>query len=128
MAAPNRFELTGGGISVVYTTTGFDGKPHFSYHKGTVSKAFVGTDEIRSVETDLGSVVSVTIFLTVDAGGTSFSVLIPAVSMTAGEHIAIHTEGITTTHRFSILPGLDHGQLDAYTVTPLSGTADIVVF
>jgi hypothetical protein len=128
MATPNRCELGGHGITVGYTTTGIDGKPHFQYHHGTVSKAYVGADEIQTVETPLGTVVSVPIFVTVDSGSTSFSVLIPRVNMSPGEHVAIRTEAITTTHRFSLVPALDHGQLDGYTVTALHGTADIVDF
>jgi hypothetical protein len=128
MATPNRYQLSGGGIVVNYTTTGLDGKPHFQYHRGAVAKAFVGADEIEAIETALGTVVSVTIFLTVDSGSTSFSVLIPRINATAGQRTTVNTEGITTTHHFSIVPAFDHGQLDAYTVTALHGTADIVVF
>jgi len=128
MATPNRFELTGGGIMVGYTTTGIDGKPHFQYHHGAVSKSFVGLDQIQTIETELGTVVSVPIFVTIDSGSTSFSVLIPRVNTAPGEHVAIKTEGITTTHRFSLVPAFDHGQLDGYTVTRLHGTADIVAF
>jgi len=128
MATPNRYQLSGGGIVVSYTTTGIDGNPHFQYHHGTVAKSFVGADEIQAIETELGTVVSVTIFVTVDSGSTSFSVLIPRVNETAGQRTVIDTEGITTTHRFSVVAAFDHGQLDAYTVTPLHGTADIVAF
>jgi hypothetical protein len=128
MSTPNRYLLSGGGIVVHYTTTGIDGKPHFLYHHGAVAKAFVGTDEIQAIETALGTVVSVAILMTIDTGSTSFSVLIPRVNETAGQRTVINTEGITTTHRFSVIPALDQGQLDAYTVVPLHGTADIVAF
>ncbi|HWH12944.1 MAG TPA: hypothetical protein VG165_17620 [Solirubrobacteraceae bacterium] len=128
MSTPNRYELTGGGLTVTYTTTGIDGQPHLQYHHGAVSKAFVGSDQIQAVETDLGTVVSVPIFVTIDSGSTSFSLLIPRVNMSPGEHIAISTDGITATHRFSVVPAFDHGQLDAYAVTPMHGTADIVAF
>jgi hypothetical protein len=128
MATPNLYQLHGGGIVVNYATTGIDGKPHFQYHHGAVAKAFVGTDEIEAVETALGTVVSVTIFITVDSGSTSFSVLIPRINATAGQSTTVSTEGITTTHRFSVVPAFDHGQLDGYTVTALQGTAEIAVF
>jgi hypothetical protein len=67
------------------------------------------------------------IFHTVDSGSTTFTLLVPRVNMHAGESIAIRTDGITALHRFSIAPVL-HGQLDFYTVHPLSGTASHVVF
>jgi hypothetical protein len=128
MATPNLYQLSGSGIVVNYTTTGIDGKPHFQYHRGAAVKSFVGPDEIEAIETQLGTVVSVSILLTIDSGSTSFSVLIPRVNVTPGKHAVVHTEGITTTHHFSLIPAFNHGQLDAYAVTPLHGTADVVAF
>ena len=37
--------------------------------------------------------------------------------------VPVTTQGITTGHRFSVLPPLQHGQQEFYTVTPLQGTA-----
>jgi hypothetical protein len=127
MATPNNFQLSGKAIHVGYTTTGFDGKPHFSYQDASQSLSFSG-DEIETIETALASVVSVRIVRTVDAGSTSFSVLIPRINIEQSERASVHTKGITTIHRFSVLPALDHGQLDHYTVTPLHGSANIVAF
>jgi hypothetical protein len=127
MATPNNFQLSGNAIHVGYTTTGIDGKPHFSYHDVTRSLSFSG-DEIETIETALGSVVSVRIVMTVDTGSTSFSVLIPRINIERNEQARVHTEGITTIHRFSVIPAFNHGQLDHYTVTPLHGSANIVDF
>jgi hypothetical protein len=41
---------------------------------------------------------------------------------------AISTTGITTIHRSSLLPRLDRGQLDTFTVVHLTGTAQVVEF
>jgi hypothetical protein len=128
MATPNRYQLSGGGIVVNYTTTSLTGDPQFQYHHGTVAKSFVGASEIQAIETQLGTVVSVTILLTVDSGSTSFSVLIPRINLAPDQRSAVNTEGITTTHHFSLIPAFEHGQLDAYSVTPMKGTANIVVF
>jgi len=54
--------------------------------------------------------------------------LVPRVNLDSGERLPITTDGITALHRFSVIPALNHGQLDHYTVHPLSGTAGHVVF
>lgn len=125
---PNLFVLSGGGINVTYSTSGFDGKPHFSYHSASVSKTFTG-DQIRVMHSDdLGSLVSVTIVLAIDTGSTSFTLLVPRVNLNSGETLHITTEGITTHHRFSVVPAFLHGQIDSYGVAQLTGTAQHVVF
>jgi hypothetical protein len=122
---PNLYALSGHHLHVVYSTTGIDGKPHFSYQDQQHTLNFAG-DQIRRVETEIGALVSVTIRLTVDTGGTSFSLLIPRVGIPGEQAVPIHTDGVTTLHRFSILPL--PGQRDFYTITPLSGTAQRVFF
>lgn len=124
---PNMYQLSGHHLHVSFTTTGIDGKPHLTYQDAHQSKSFRG-DEIRVVECDLGTLVSVTLRMTVDMGSTSFSLLIPRMQITQGTTAAVHTYCITTLHRFSIAPQLDQGQLDTYTVVNLQGTAQFVVF
>jgi hypothetical protein len=126
--AANMFTLSGGGVQVSYSTSGIDGKPHFGYQDAMRSLSFTG-DEIRRVECDLGTLVSVTIVRTIDAGSTSFSVMIPRVNLPAPfSNVPIHTDGVTTHHAFSIIPALNQGQRDFYHVTRLLGTAANVVF
>jgi hypothetical protein len=124
---PNLFQLTGSHLHLTYTTTSIDGKPTLTYQDAHHGKSFRG-DEIRAVECDLGTLVSVTLRMTVDAGSTSLSLLIPRMRINQGEHVAVHTDCVTTVHRFSIAPQLLHGQLDTYSVTALHGTAQSVVF
>jgi hypothetical protein len=125
LKTPNLFELAGDGISVSYSTTSFGGKPVLSYHDAFQSKSFVG-DQIRTVETEIGTLVTVTIFLTVDSGSTTFTILIPAVNLRTSDSVQISTFGITTLHRFSII-GPPQGQTESYTTHRLSGTASFVV-
>jgi hypothetical protein len=124
---PNLYDLSGGGLHVTYTTSGIDGKPHFTYHSATQTLNFAG-DQIQTNSSPLGALVTVIIFRTVDSGSTSFTLLVPRVNLNSGEHLHIVTEGITTLHRFSVIPALMHGQLDRYTVYALQGTASRVVF
>ncbi len=122
---PNLYQLSGKHLDITYSTSGIDGKPHFSYQDLQQTLSFSG-DQIRSVETEIGTLVSVTIRLTVDTGGTSFSLVLPHVSIPGEQSVPIQTFGITTLHRFSILPIT--GQRDFYTVTRLHGSAARVFF
>jgi hypothetical protein len=126
--APDLFVLAGGGLHITYSTSGFFGGPHLTYQDAVRTLNFSGS-QIRTVEVpDLGTVVSVTIVLTVDTGSTTFSILIPQVNLVGAASVPISTEGITTVHRFSVIPVLNHGQREFYTVTPLTGTASHVLF
>lgn len=124
---PNLYQLSSRAIHVTYATSGIDGKPHFQYQDPHQSLSFSGGD-IRVADTDLGSLVSVSIRRTIDAGGTSFSVMIPRVVLVDEKPVAVDTRGVTVVHRFSIVPAFNRGQLDAYSVVKLKGTASFVVF
>ena len=81
------------------------------------------------VKTSIGSLVTVVVRMTVDTGSTTFTVLIPTVNLTAPDHPSpIETVGITTVHRFSILPIFNQGQTELYSVTLLSGSASHLEF
>ena len=131
MAAPNQYHLHGGGISVSYYPDGFGpliqgrGRLRLVYQDAFRSLSFYD-DEVRIVDVpDLGTIVSVTLVMTVDTGSTTFSVLIPGVQLPQDQSsVSIHTDGITTIHRvFVALIG--HPQSETYTVTPLHGTAAV---
>ena len=123
---PNLYELSGAGLQITYSSSSFEGKPHFNYHSASLNRPFVG-DQIRSTETELGTLVSVVIQETTEAGSTTFTVLIPRVNLNLSDSAPIVTDGITALHRGSII-GQPNGQLDFYTVQPLRGTAAFVVF
>ena len=131
MAAPNQYHLHGGGISVSYYPDGFGppvagrGRLRLVYQDALRSLSFYD-DEVRFVVVpDLGTIVSVTLVMTVDTGSTTFSLLIPDVQLPHDQtSIDIHTDGITTIHRvFVALIG--HPQSETYTVTRLHGTAAV---
>jgi hypothetical protein len=125
---PNLYQLQGGGIHFTYSTGGFGSKLNVTYQDASGSHSFSG-DQVNVTQTPIGSLVTVAIRRTVDTGSTSFSVLIPTVNLTGpGQAVPIHTEGVTTVHRFSVIPAFNQGQTELYQVTPLSGTANQVVF
>ena len=123
---PNLYELSGNGIHVTYSTTSITGKPLFNYHDAFQTRNFSG-DEIQTVDTILGQLVSVFLIRTIDGGSTSFTVLIPAIHLPPTNVANVSTEGVTTLHKFSIVnPPL--GQTELYTFHPLHGTARFVKF
>ena len=123
---PNLFELSGDGIQVTYSTSSISGKPLFNYHDGLQAKNFSG-NEISVVDPVVGKLVSVFLVRTIDAGSTSFTVLIPAVHLPPSNVATITTEGVTTLHKFSIV-GPPLGQTELYTFHCLNGTARFVEF
>ncbi len=73
----------------------------------------------------MGTVVSVTLVMTVDTGSTTFSLLVPNVHLPEQQSsVFIHSEGITTLHR-AFVALIGHPQSETYTVTALSGTAAV---
>ncbi|MDD5216287.1 MAG: hypothetical protein PHQ03_12250 [Methylococcales bacterium] len=124
---PNLYDLKNGSLQINYSTSGIDGKPHFSYTKNKVHLSFSG-DEIRTAETDLGTVVSVTTTMTVDSGSTSFSILIPKINLDSTKKSTIKTQGIETKHTFSMIPTFNKGQVDTYKVIGLTGKVSFVMF
>jgi hypothetical protein len=125
MKSPNHYALAGDGIHITYSTTTFSGQPSFVYQDSNQNQTFTGT-QIQSVDTEAGTLVSVPIFVTIDSGSTSFSVLIPRVNLGNADTVNISALGITALHRFGVPEPV--GQLDFYTTHQLSGTASLFVF
>ena len=123
---PDQYILSGDGIHVTYSTTSFTGQPQFNYHSAALNKLFIG-DDIRTVETELGTLVTVTLNMTPDMGSTTFTLLIPRVKLPASNTTNIVTDGITTLHKTTIA-GPPVGQDDFYTTQRLQGTASFVFF
>ena len=86
---------------------------------------FAGS-QIRTLNTEFGTLVSVTTQMTVDTGSTSFSVLIPAVTLTStSDHKTIATEAIITHHTGPNSVPIT-GVHETYQFIPLSGEASFV--
>jgi hypothetical protein len=125
---PNQFTLHGHNIHVVYTANGFEGKPTFSYHDAAQTLSFKG-DQVKVLDSPIGKLVTVTLRLTPDSGSTQFTLLVPDVNLSASGDKQAHIEtlGITTLHRFSLVPSLLVGQLETYSQVDLRGTAQSVI-
>ncbi len=123
---PTLYELSGNGIFVTYMTTSLTGQPQFYYQDAFQAKHFTG-NQIQTVDTIIGKLVTVFLIQTVDGGNTTFTLIVPTVNLPASNVANITTEGITTLHKFSIFKP-PQGQTETYSFHRLSGTASFVVF
>src|SRR5437667_1385852 len=124
---PNEYTLKGGNITVNYLTSNFLGQPFLSYNDGTQTKEFFGS-AIRVAEIGIGTLVTVTTFMTIDTGGTEFSVLLPVIELAdATKTQQFSTDGIVTHFK-----GPDSfpstGVRETYEFLPITGTAGILRF
>ncbi|HZQ51378.1 MAG TPA: hypothetical protein VFB14_04225 [Bryobacteraceae bacterium] len=129
---PNRYVLESSDqkTKVDYQTSGFTGQASLNLTQGPSPigpiRHFAGS-QIRTICTEIGTLVSVTTEISVDTGSTSFSVLIPAVSLTAiSDHETFATEGIVTSHSGpnSVPPTGVH---ETYRFIPMKGEASFVL-
>ena len=125
----NNFSLSGSYIHVDYSATSINGQPRLTYQDPVRNLSFAGSDIRRVDVPDIGSIVSVTLNITVDVGSTTFSVFIPNVIVPAGPGGAnpVTTEGVTTIHRTPFVPQLP-GQREVYSVAQLTGVASHLEF
>jgi len=125
----NTFSLSGGYIHVDFSTTSINGQPRLIYQDPVRNLSFAGSDIRRVDVPDIGSIVSVTLDITVDVGSTTFSVFIPNVIVPVGPggSTPVTTEGVTTIHRTPFVPQLP-GQREVYSVVQLTGVATHLEF
>lgn len=126
LKTPNLYELSSEGMAITYSTTSIDGKPRFTFKKGRQTLNFSG-DEITSLGTNIGTLVSVVIATIVDKASTSFSVLLPAIQLTDSKKLSFRTIGITTVTTTTIA-GPGKGVQQTYKTVALRGSAQTVDF
>lgn len=128
---PNRFVLHSSDaknkVDVDYETSSFIGQPvlNLTLGPGGPIRHFSGS-QIRSCNTEIGTLVTVTTQMTVDTGSTSFSVLIPAISLTGiGDQKSFTTDVVITTHSGpNSAPSA--GVHETYQFIPMKGQATFV--
>jgi len=127
MSSPaNVFDLHSDQLHVSYSNGALGSILGLTYQDAHHALSFKG-DQLRRVSTDLGEEVTVTLKLTVDAGSTTFTLVVPRVAVSPNQHVGIKTLGITALHRTPLVP-LKHAQLDSYAVTALRGSASSTPF
>jgi hypothetical protein len=124
---PNQFELLGRGISISFSRTSITGDPLFHYQDACREVNARG-DDIRQVETEIGTLVTITLEPDADAGSLLFTVLIPRARLEGvGSELRISTEGILTRSRFPFSPAPMNDQLQEYKSLMMTGRATFVV-
>ena len=96
---PNSFALHGEDTQINYSTTSFVGEPQFHYQTNHFSHQFNG-EEISTVETPLGKLVTVLVEPDVDGGKeVKLTLLLPTISLhSSGVEEPIQTQAILTTN------------------------------
>jgi hypothetical protein len=127
---PNRYvlESTDGKTKVDYETSAFFGQPsvNLTQPPGHPIRHYSGS-QIRAMDTEVGTLVSVTTAMTPDTGSTSFSVLIPAISLASiSDGQKFTTEAIITSHSGPLsIPST--GVHEKYLFIPMTGEARFVI-
>ena len=124
---PNQYTLHNSRVKIAYSTSGFQGQPQLSYNDGQQTLTFQGP-QIRTVNTEIGSLVSVTTEIVVDRDSVSYTILIPVVALPDNHATAhVHTYAVITKHLTPLGPP-QTGQRESYSVEKLEGVAKAVVF
>lgn len=123
---PNLFELHNRRISVSFSATSITGDPLLNF-KDRQHEVSARGEEIRQVETEVGTLVTVTLEPDADAGALLFTLVIPrAVIKTPVATVALVTQGFYTRSRLAPrLPA--NAQLQTSEVVELKGTASFIV-
>jgi hypothetical protein len=122
----NLFELSGDGIQVSFSSTSILGGPILSYRDPQRSLSFQGND-IRSQETELGELITVTLETIPDLRTVTFTLILPIVTvMRQSSGTYIRVPGVTTTNPTTIA-GPPPGPQKLYAVVTLQGTAQFIV-
>jgi hypothetical protein len=126
---PNRYALQSndGSTKVDYETTTFIGQPVLNLTQGPGPVRHFSGSQIRTLNTEIGTLVTVTTHITIDTGSTSFSVLIPAISLSAvANQKKFTTEAIVTSHSGpNSVPS--SGVHETYQFIPMKGEASFVL-
>jgi hypothetical protein len=126
---PNRFVLQSndGKTKVDYETTSLAGPAVLNLSQGPGPIRHFSGSQIRTRNTEIGALVTVTTHLTIDTGSTSFSVLIPAITLASpSEQRAFTTDAIVTTHSGPNSVPIT-GVHETYQFIPMKGEASYVV-
>ena len=122
---PNIFELKGHDLHLTYTPRTFTGQPEFSYQGSLGSHTATG-NSIGRQESELGTLVSVTLVPSVDATTVTLTLLIPTFNMGGQGEQSFKTVAIQTTHAGP--DTIQVGARESYEVFHLHGTAKLVMF
>lgn len=124
--AANTFTLRNRRISVTFSATSITGQPLLQF-KDRQHEVSLRGDELRLVETEIGTLVTFTLEPDADAGGLLFTLVVPRVVLASSvAEQTVATQGFYTRSR--LIPRLPASvQLQTYDVEELRGSASFVV-
>ena len=126
---PNRFVLQSGDgkTKVDYEATSFLGQPVLNLTQAPNPVRHFAGSQIRRLSTEIGTLVTVTTHMTIDTGSTSFSVLIPAITLTGiSDQEKFTTDAVITNHSGpNSVPST--GVHEKYQFIPMQGEASFVI-
>jgi hypothetical protein len=120
----NNFVLKSDQIEVEYTIVINPGLPALTYSDGSSGAVSFTSSEIATDETTLGTLVSVPLLKTIDAGGQRFGFFLPQLNILSGQ-----SEQFTTVAVYESFSGPDTipHLPSSWSSTELHGTAQIVM-
>ena len=126
---PNRYTLHSqdGKTKVDFETSGLLGQPTLNLTQGAGPIRHFAGSQIRTLNSEVGTLVTVTTQMTLDTGSTSVSVLIPAISLNGiADNEKFSTEAIVTSHSGPIaVPAA--GVHEKYQFLAMQGNASFVL-
>jgi hypothetical protein len=112
-------------IQITYTASDIGGQEQITYEDAYGSRSFRGPDEVRSLDTETGRLVTVTLESVPDLHTITFSVLLPSVRVENGE-AGVTAVGVRTTSRTTIA-GPPPGPAQSYETLLLEGVASFIL-
>ncbi len=130
MIEANQYDLTGeAGVHLRYDSTSIDGTPKLSYQGPgmadgqPIDQSFSGGD-IYSRVSEIGQLVTVTLQVNPDGDTLLLSLVVPDFNLTdKAQATECHTYAFLTSNRGGLAPSAITGQLQAYRLLKLDGTA-----
>lgn len=120
----NKFTLNGHHVDVSYTIGANPSLPALTYQDEALSKDFL-PNAIHTDPTDLGNLVTVALEVTIDSGGTTFSVFLPTFDVPRGQSVEFKTIGIYKEVRGPVI--LPAQQKVTWRTIQMYGTAETVI-
>jgi hypothetical protein len=121
--AANHFVLKGSGVEVDHTIGANPGFTALTYKSGATMKSFTPA-QIETDSTGLGTMVSVALVQTVDAGGERFGFFLPTIDVPMGQTVKFNTIGVFET--FGGPDSIPH-RPQAWRCIEMHGTAQSVI-
>jgi hypothetical protein len=97
LVEPNIYELSGEGMQISYSTSGIEGSPSFSYRGPKGDDQTFSGDEIETLDTALGTEVTVTVADVADLHVITLTLVIPEMWVAPGSGLEFKTIAIYVT-------------------------------